>query len=208
MTLILIIITVVVSITAFNNPQLQSNLVFNPYAVKHRKQWYRLITCGLLHADYLHLLVNMFVLYSFGQAVERYYSYTFGNAASFHYVLMYVTAIFAANVSTYYKFQNNPHYNSLGASGAVSAVLFTTILYNPYGKIYFYGFIEIPGILMGVAYLLYSYYMSRKGSGDNINHEAHFYGAIYGMLFTIVFKPSLFLYFIDQLFHFGSQGLE
>jgi membrane associated rhomboid family serine protease len=94
-------------------------------------------------------------------------------------------------------------YRSLGASGAVSAVVFTTILFNPYSKIYLYGIIGLPGIVMGIAYLIYSYYMSKR-EGEHINHEAHFYGAVYGMLFTIAFKPALFLFFIRQLLHMYS----
>ena len=115
---------------------------------------------------------------------------------------MYISSVFAANVSTFYKQQNNPHYNSLGASGGVSAVLFATIIFNPWAKIYFYGLFPLPGIAVGVGYLIYSYYMTKRNSSDNINHEAHFYGAVYGMLFTFVFKPSLILYFFNALMHF------
>lgn len=204
MTLYIVIITALVSLTAFSNQQILSKLIFNPYSVKNFNQWYRIITCGLLHADFLHLFINMFVLYSFGMAVEQYYSFVFGNAAPYLFLLMYVSSIFAANVSTYFRYQNDLHYNSLGASGAVSAVLFTSILFAPYQPVYFYGFIKLPGIVMGVAYLIYSYYMTKKPSADNINHEAHFYGAVYGMLFTIVLKPSLLLFFFKQLMSFGN----
>jgi membrane associated rhomboid family serine protease len=202
MTLYIVIITALVSFGSFNNEKLQSKLIFNPYAVKHFNQWYRMVSCGLLHADFMHLFFNMFVLYSFGNAVESYYSFAFGKSAPYLYLLMYVSSIFAANVSTYFKQQNNPQYNSLGASGAVSAVLFSSILFNPYAKIYLYGVIGFPGILMGAAYLAYSYYMTTKENADNINHEAHFYGAVYGMLFTVVFKPMLLVLFFKQLVHF------
>ena len=202
MTLILVIVTVLVSLAALGNHQLMSKLIFNPYAVKNFNQWYRLFSCGLLHADYMHLAINMFVLYSFGTAVEQYYQFVFGNAAPYLFVVMYVSAVFAANVSTYFKQQYNPHYNSLGASGGVSAVLFASILFNPWAKVYFFGFFPLPGILMGVGYLWYTYSMTKRDSADNINHEAHFYGAVYGMLFTIVFKPTLLLYFFNQLMHF------
>ncbi len=203
MTLYIVIITALVSIVAFSNHELMDKLIFNPYAVKNNKQWYRLVTCGLLHADFFHLFINMFVLYSFGSAVEIYYSYAFGSAGSYLYILMYVSSIFAANVSTLFKFQNNPNYNSLGASGAVSAVLFTSILFNPYSKVYLYGIIGLPGILMGGAYLAYSYYMTKRETSDHINHEAHFYGAVYGMLFTVVFKPVLLVLFFKQLMSFN-----
>jgi membrane associated rhomboid family serine protease len=202
MTLIIVIITVLVSLAAFSNHQLTSKLIFNPYAVKNLHQWYRLFTCGLHHADFMHLAINMFVLYSFGNALEQYYQFAFGSAATYLYLLMYISSVFAANVSTFYKQQNNPHYNSLGASGGVSAVLFATIIFNPWAKIYFYGLFPLPGIAVGVGYLIYSYYMTKRNSSDNINHEAHFYGAVYGMLFTFVFKPSLILYFFNALMHF------
>ncbi|MEI6595480.1 MAG: rhomboid family intramembrane serine protease [Bacteroidota bacterium] len=202
MTIIIVIITVLVSLAALSNRQIMLKLIFNPYAVKKFNQWYRLVSCGLLHADFMHLAINMLVLYSFGNAVEQYYHFAFGNAAPYLFLLMYVSSVFAANVSTLFKQQNNPHYNSLGASGGVSAVLFASIIFNPWAKVYFFGFFPLPGIAMGVVYLAYSYYMTKRDSSDNINHEAHFYGAVYGMLFTIVFKPSLILYFFNALIHF------
>ena len=175
-------------------------LIFEPFSIKHYKQYYRYVTCGMLHADFFHLFVNMFVLYSFGQAVEYYYAKLFGQAAPLIYLALYVSAIFVSNISTYYKYQNDSSYRALGASGAVSAVVFTSILFNPYAKIYLYGIVGLPGILLGVAYLGYSYYMTKKGSTDNINHEAHLQGALYGLLFTIVLKPTIFMVFINQLF--------
>jgi len=202
-TLFLLGATIIVSLTAFNNSNLMSKLIFNPYAVKKFGQWYRLVTSGFIHANFFHLLINMLVLYSFGRAVEMYYTEVFRNAAPYMFLAMYLTSIVAANIPTLLKYQEHSYYNSLGASGAVSAVVFASILFNPYGKIYFYGIIGLPGILMGVAYLIYSYYMSKKGgSADNINHDAHFYGALYGMLFTVVFKPKLVLYFFSMLIQF------
>jgi membrane associated rhomboid family serine protease len=200
MTLYIIIITATVSILAFYQPQLTNAFVFEPFSIKHYKQFYRYVTCGLLHADFFHLFVNMFVLYSFGQAVEYYYSTIFEKNAWLMYLLLYITSIFAANVSTYFKHQNDSTYRSLGASGAVSAVVFTSILFNPFAKIYLYGIIGIPGIVLGIIYLAYSYYMGKKESGDNINHDAHLQGAIYGILFTIVLKPKVIQIFLAQLF--------
>lgn len=175
--------------------------IFSPYMVKHANQWYRFITCGLLHGDLFHLGVNMYVLYSFGNAVEYYYRITFGHNSWIYFLILYVSSIFAANATTYSKQQNNPDYRSLGASGAVSAVVFAAILFNPFSKITLYFAIELPGIVLGVIYLGYTYYMSKKGSGaDNINHDAHLYGALYGFAFTLVLKPALFSAFIHKLF--------
>lgn len=157
-----------------------------------------MVTSGFQHADFLHLFINMFVLLSFGRAVEDYYALAFGTYSQWIFLLLYISAIFAANVSTLYKYQNNSAYNALGASGAVSAVVFTSILFNPFNKIYLYGIIGLPGILLGAIYLGYSYYMSKK-QNDNINHEAHFYGAVYGVLFTLALKPKVINIFIYEL---------
>lgn len=199
MTLYIIIITVAISLAGFSRPAIIDRLVFQPYMVKHHRQWYRYITCGFIHGDLFHLFVNMFVLYSFGQAVEYYYGAIFGKSAILMYILLYLSSIFAANVSTYIKYQNDPGYRSLGASGAVSAVVFASILFNPFAKIFLYGIIGLPGILLGIAYLAYSYYMGKK-EGDGINHEAHLFGAIYGVLFTIFLKPEVAKLFWLQLF--------
>jgi membrane associated rhomboid family serine protease len=200
MTLYIIIFTSLLSLIGFSQPKIVNALVFEPFSIKQFRQYYRFVTCGLLHGDFFHLFVNMFVLYSFGQAVEYYYSKLFGEAASIVFFTLYVTSIFAANVSTYFREQNNHSYRSLGASGAISAIVFTSILFNPYAKIYLYGIIGLPGIVLGIVYLFYSYYMSKRNNNDNIHHEAHWQGAIYGMLFTIALKPKMFLYFIDKLF--------
>lgn len=198
MTIIIIILTVIISLLSFNNEELNRKLILNPYQVKRKKEWYRLVTSGFQHADFLHLFVNMFVLFSFGQVVESYYAYLFGPNGKFLFVLLYVTAIFAANVSTYYKHQDNSYYNALGASGAVSAVVFASILFDPFNKIYLYGIIGLPGILLGIGYLAYSYYASKK-QNDHINHDAHLFGAIYGIAFTVVLKPKVISLFVNQL---------
>ncbi|MBW7844189.1 MAG: rhomboid family intramembrane serine protease [Bacteroidia bacterium] len=201
MTIYIIIITSIVSIVCFYNNAVYRQLILNPYLVKEKKEWYRLFSSGLMHADFLHLFVNMFVLYSFGNVVEFYYQIVFGDVSKWIFILLYITSIAAANFSTQYKYQNSSYYNSLGASGAVSAVVFTSILFDPFNKIYLYGLIGIPGIILGILYLGYSYYMSKRNS-DNTNHEAHFYGAVYGVLFTLVLKPKVFLFFIEQLRNF------
>jgi membrane associated rhomboid family serine protease len=197
MTLYLIIATSLVSLICFYNQKINHKLILNPYQVKHQNEWYRMLTSGFMHADFMHLFVNMFVLYSFGRVVEFYYSSVFGIAGQWVYLMLYISAIIAANASTQFKYQNSSYYNSLGASGAVSAVLFTSILFAPFNKVYIYGIIGIPGIVMGLLYLGYSYYMAKKQT-DNTNHEAHFYGAVYGILFTVVLKPEIVKFFLSQ----------
>lgn len=205
MTLFFIGITVLISIMAFNQPEVFSRLQLNPYQVYHRKEWYRLITHGFVHVDWMHLLINMFVLYSFGSQVENVFeSLQQADYLRYYqmwYTVFYITAIVISSLLTVAKHRNDAYYNSVGASGAVSAVVFFYIFFAPYQKLLLFMIIPIPGILFGVAYLVYSQYMSRK-SNDNINHDAHFVGAVYGFLFPLLIKFSLITYFVQQISEF------
>ena len=184
-TVIIIIITVLISLTAFNNSKVMNDLIFYPPAVSNNKQFYRFITCGFIHADYGHLLFNMLSLYFFGQFVEGAFAYIFGSGGKLLYLLMYVMALVASLLPTYFN-KNNQFYRSLGASGAVSAVIFAGILLDPLNKIYLMFIpIGIPGFVFGPVYLLISAWLDRKGS-DNINHSAHIWGALFGVTFLIV----------------------
>jgi membrane associated rhomboid family serine protease len=198
MTIFIIITTCLVSIAAFSNQNITDKFILHPYSVQQKKEWYRMLTSGFLHADWLHLFINMFVLYSFGELVNTYYRYIFGKSGNIHFILMYLSAVFASNIPSLYKYKDTYHYRSLGASGAVSAVVFASILFQPLSKIYLYGIVGIPGIIAGILYLIYSNYAAKK-QNDNINHDAHFYGALYGVAYTIVFKPKVFSFFVNQL---------
>lgn len=202
MTIVFIIITTLVSVVAFGNDQVFSKMKFNPYQVYHRKEYYRLLSHGFVHADWLHLIVNMFVLYSFGSAVENYFDQLeaaemmkYGKA---WYTFMYLAAIIFSSVTTLKKYKDNPLYNSVGASGAVSAILFCSIFFNPWAKLGLYFVIPMPAIIFGVGYLIYSQYMSRRNM-DNVNHDAHFIGAVFGFLFPLLIKFSFINIFINQL---------
>lgn len=163
-------------------------LALIPYRAVKDNEWYRLITHGFIHADMTHLLVNMFTFWSFGTYMEQTYKYMgFGNGA---YLVLYFGGMIVASVYDLVKHRNDPYYVSIGASGAVSAVLFSSIFFDPWGKILFFAVLPIPGILFGVLYLVYCQYMSKRG-GDNINHNAHFYGAVFGFIFPILLEPSL-----------------
>lgn len=198
-TLLIIIATVVISISAFNNHELRYKAIFYPYNIKRANEWYRFITSGFLHNDLIHLAVNMFVLYSFGPYLESVYEHQYGYKGRILFVLFYMAAIALANVSTYYKHQNNEYYRSLGASGAISAVVFAFIFFQPQASLMLI-FLPIPinAVIMGVLYLVYSFYMGRRG-GDNINHEAHLYGAIFGFVFNAIIHPRLIGAFWEQL---------
>ncbi|MFM8433027.1 MAG: rhomboid family intramembrane serine protease [Bacteroidota bacterium] len=204
MTLILLLITVALSIGAFQNRQVLDRLIFNPYKVHQSGEWYRFISSGFIHADWLHLLVNMFVLYSFGPVVEEYYDMVFGDRSMPYFLILYIGGMVFSILPTYKKRLDQPLYNALGASGAVSSVVFAFILFKPLHELCLYGLLCLPGILFGAGYLFYSYRMDKRGK-DNVNHDAHLWGAVYGFLFTLILKPSLFGVFISQLFHFRDS---
>ena len=168
--------------------------------VKHR-QWYRFISSGFIHADFIHLLVNMLVLWSFGRVVEYDFARIFGEQATYYFIILYLGGLVISITPSYKRNKHNAAYNALGASGAVSSVLFAAILLRPLENIYLYGIIGLPAIIMGVAYLVYSYYMEKKG-GTHINHDAHFWGAVYGFVFPIIIKPSLLADFFEKLLPF------
>jgi membrane associated rhomboid family serine protease len=198
-TLIIIGFTAVISYLAFQNPHLTEKLQFNAAKVVHQKEYYRLISHAFVHAGWTHLFVNMFVLYFFGRSVESYLKFYFGNKSVAYFLLLYFGGIISSNLYALIRQKNNYYYNAVGASGAVSAALFTFIFFNPWEKLYFFGLVPIPGIVFAVGYLIYSWYMSKRES-DNIAHDAHFLGAVFGFLFPVLLKPDLLRQFIDQLF--------
>jgi membrane associated rhomboid family serine protease len=199
--LILIIFTALISFQAFNNQALFDRLKHHPYTENRHKEYHRWLTSGFVHGDFLHLGLNMFVLWQFGSVVEGIYQQEFGEwLGRILYLIMYLTAIVFSDLPTFRKYKDSPHYAAVGASGAVSAVTFVYILYAPWSMLYFYAAIPVPAILFAVLYLLYEQWASRNAK-DNIGHDAHFAGAIYGMLFTILLKPSVYNDFIDAIIH-------
>ncbi|WP_247235781.1 rhomboid family intramembrane serine protease [Telluribacter sp. SYSU D00476] len=197
-TLILIIITVGISIYAWNNPILLDRWVLNPYKVTKRHEYYRFITSGFIHADYGHLLFNMLSLWFIGEGIERLFGMLFGANGAAYYLFLYIVGIIVSDIPTFLKHRNNSNYNSLGASGGVSAVLFAAILYAPLLQICLYFFICMPGFIFGLLFLGYSFFESRRGGGY-VNHDAHMYGAIFGMLFMAVVYPEAVPGFFQQI---------
>jgi membrane associated rhomboid family serine protease len=185
-TLIIIIITVLISIAAFSNEKVYNDFIFYPPAVTHNKQWYRFFTCGLIHADIGHLFFNMYAFYMFGDSVEAKFVQIFEQKGKLLYLLLYITSLAACLLPTYTKHKNDENYRSLGASGAVSAVIFAYILLNPLQKI---GIIFVPGFglpafIFGLIYIVISSWLDKRGGG-NINHSAHIFGGLYGIAFLI-----------------------
>ena len=186
-TLIIIILTAIISFTAFNNQKIIDDLIFYPPAITKHNQWYRFFTCGLIHADITHLLFNMLSLYMFGEFVERSFSsdILFGGKGKLLYLIMYLLALFVCLIPTFIKHKNDYYYRSLGASGAVSAVVFAGILFDPTAKLGFF-FIPpvIPGYIFGPLYLILSTWLEKR-SQDNVNHSAHIWGALFGIIFIV-----------------------
>lgn len=200
-TILLIIITVAVSLIAFGSRKLMDDLIYYPAVINSKKQYYRFITYGFIHADLMHLIFNMYAFYLFGQYMEKAFMELFGETQGLiFYVLMYVLALIACVIPDYAKYRNNYQYRSLGASGAVSAVVFAFIILNPMQGIglIFLPFL-IPGFLFGFLYLVISYFLSKKG-GSVINHNAHIWGAVFGMLFLVVFSKIFSGYPVLQNF--------
>lgn len=197
-TTILIGITVVTSWVAFGNQEIVRRFILNPYLVNTRHQYYRFVTSGFLHGDFSHLLWNMFSFYFFGSVVEVYFTALFGEWGSYYFVAFYLLAIVVSDIPTYFKHVKHPGYNSLGASGGVAAVIFVSIIFQPLERICIYFVFCLPGFILGTAYLIWSYYKGKKAN-DNINHEAHLYGAIFGVLFCAVMYPSSLVRFVEQL---------
>ena len=197
-TLIIIIVTALISFMAWRNESLMSAWILNPYQAANRGQYYRLLTSGFLHADWGHLIFNMLTLYFFGGSIERLFGALFGAAGPVYLIGFYLAGIIVASIPTLLRHRNNPGYNSLGASGGVSSLLFAAIMFSPLTSVCLYFTLCIPGFIFGVLYLAYSYYESRQGRG-NINHDAHLYGALFGVVFMILVYPQVLPRFIEQL---------
>jgi membrane associated rhomboid family serine protease len=200
-TLLIIIVTVGISVMFMDNQVVKGKLMFNAYMINKHRQWYRLFSSGLIHGDWLHLAFNMISLYMFGGAVESMYrnSDVYGPKGTLLFILLYVSSLATSSLYSYEKYKNNVYYNALGASGAVSAVIFAFIVLAPTQKLMLLILpIPIPAYLFGLIFLGIEYYLGKRGQ-TNIGHDAHFWGAIYGVVFTIALKPSLALDFIQQI---------
>ncbi len=202
--IILITITVIISILSFQRQDVFSRLSFNAYAVVHQRQWYRVLTYGFIHANWMHLFINMFVLWTFGELLEDTYVYIFDQKGHIMYVLLYLTAIVISTMFDLKQYKDNYNYQAVGASGATSAVVFAFIMLYPMESIYlFFIPIGIPAFIFAILFLIYSMYMAKKNM-DNIGHTAHFYGAVYGFFFVLLFDYKLIIRFFLQVVEFFS----
>lgn len=189
---IIFVFTLVTSLYAFYDHSLYGKFMLHPYSVSKGHKVFTLLTSGLIHADWMHLFFNMFTFYAFAFTLEQ-------MMGSWQFGLLYFLGLVLSDLPTVFKHKDDFHYNSLGASGAISAVLFSYILYNPMSKIYIMFIpIGIPAVIFGGLYLVYCMYAS-KNSRDNINHDAHFFGALTGLIFTVIFVPGIIQHFIAAL---------
>ena len=203
-TYVLMGVTILVSYLCFQNPDLFNRLKHNPYA-EHRGEYYRLLTSGFVHGSWLHLGVNMFVFYSFGRFAEAeissqgYFNFGFDpSVGHLIYLVLYLLTIVIANLGTFIDHRDNPSYSAIGASGAVSGATFCFVLFLPWEPIDLYAVLPIPSVIAGALFLAYSQYAANKG-GDNIDHSAHFYGAIAMPALLMLLRPGLVSHFLQQL---------
>jgi membrane associated rhomboid family serine protease len=197
-TIVLIIITIGISWYAWNTPSVLEKLVLNPVSIRQKKEYYRFISSGFIHADFGHLLFNMISLWFIGEGIENLFNYLFGSQGSLYFIALYLLGIIVSDMPSFWKNRTNPNYNSLGASGGVAAVLFAAILFAPLMDIYLYFAIRMPGFVFGLLFLGYSMWQSKKGL-SYINHDAHMYGALFGMIFMAVVYPPSVPNFFSQL---------
>lgn len=199
LTTLIIGITAITSILAFNRYEMLDRWMFMPYRIKNRGQWDRFVLSGFIHKDYIHLLFNMFTFYFFGRMVEMFLSYTFGIlTGGVLFVAFYLLGIIVSDIPTYLKHRDDSHYRALGASGGTAAAVFASIVIMPLSDICLFGIICLPGFILGILFLIYSYVQGKRG-GDNINHDAHLYGAVFGIVFILVLSPSSAGMFLEQI---------
>lgn len=198
-TLLIVIVTCLISYMSFNNQDAFLKLQHRPYYEARNKEYYRLLTSGFVHGSWMHLLINMFVFFQFGTAVENVFVAQFGAAMGrLNFILLYLLTIVFADLPTLWKHKNNAAFASVGASGAVSGILFVYVLFYPWNMLLLFFIIPVPAILAAIGYLIYSSWAARN-TNDRIDHEAHFYGAIFGFLFAIALEPGFFNIFLERL---------
>ncbi len=202
-TIALIAANVIFSLIGFSNAAMVDKTIMWPYRVARENQYLRFITSGFLHADWMHLIFNMFTLFFFGRNLELYLSYH-GLGGNISYLILYFLALVVSDIPSYIKHKDDYNYRSLGASGAVSAVVFATIIFSPWSSIYLYGALGISATVYAILYIFYCIYMGKK-SGDNVNHDAHLWGSLFGLAFILALiaylNPALFTGIIEELKH-------
>lgn len=199
LTVILIAITCICSYYAWKNPGFLNESLFTPFRIHRYKEHQRWILSGFIHKDGTHLLFNMFTFYFFGSVVEQFLLYYFGAVTGgFVYILFYLVAIVASDIPTFVKRKNDPSYHALGASGGTSAAVFASIMLMPLADICLFGILCLPGFILGLLFLGYSIYQGKQQESA-INHDAHLYGALFGIVFILLLSPATAFHFVEQI---------
>ena len=198
LSFLIMAVTVGISLLAWQKPAWLDAMMMSPYRIDRKKEYWRFITSGFIHADFAHLFFNLFSFYFFGTQLEYIFGIIFPGFGGEVFILFYLLAILVADLPTYFKQRNNPYFNSLGASGAVSAVIFAGIMFFPTEKIYLFGFVGIPGFIYAGLFTWYSIAMDRRGR-DYVNHSAHLYGGLFGVLFITLTRPTTWIEFFSQI---------
>jgi membrane associated rhomboid family serine protease len=200
---------VIFSLYCFNDRRAMYKYLFHPYSIYHNKEHYRFLTHAFIHGDFMHLAFNCLALYSFGLILEEgYFPLLFGEKlGKLYYILLFTGGIYAASFTEYFRNKNNTDYTSLGASGAISSIIFCYIMISPLKDIYLF-FFPMQGWIAGVLLLGVSYYLIRRKRttdySDNISHESHFWGALFGVAFILILKPAIMQAFVRQIMHVFS----
>jgi membrane associated rhomboid family serine protease len=198
LTIVILVLTIGISYMGFQNSSLLYKWDMNPVQIRKYKEYYRFVLSGFIHADWGHLFFNMFSLYFVGEGMENIFKSIAGpQNGMLYFGLLYITGIVVSDLPSFFKHKNDSNYHSLGASGGVSAIVFSFVTLVPLGEIQIY-FIPMPAIIFGVLYLVYCIYASKRGT-DNVNHSAHLYGALWGMVYTAIVFPFAVPNFINEI---------
>lgn len=195
---VIFVFTILTSIYAFSNHDLMAKFMLHPYNVHRGRGVYTILTSGMVHRDWGHLLFNMLTFFFFGFSLEAILA---GVSAWGHlqFALIYILGLVLSDVTTIVKQKDNIYYRSLGASGAICAILFSYILFQPKAMLGIFMIIPMPAWLFGILFLFYCAWAA-KNARDSINHDAHFYGAIVGIVVTLILHPWVFQHFLGQFF--------
>jgi membrane associated rhomboid family serine protease len=196
---IIFALTIGISLFIFNKPEQHRELMLHPYSIMHGRRYHTLITSGFIHADLPHLILNMVTFYFFAFSLELFMVAKAGVVGHILFAVLYLLSIVLADMYSVFRHKNNPGFFSLGASGAIAAVMFSYILFDPGSELGTMFFpVLIPAPIFAVLYMIFTYYSSRK-QYDNINHDAHLWGAVAGIVLTIIFFPGVLPDFIQEV---------